>query len=188
MIGIIKSLTEKIRSSFETPEHYGRRKGVKIGKGCSISTKHFPSEAYLIEIGDYVRIASKTSFYTHGGIWSLRKYYKDSKLDHFGKISIGNYSYIGENCMIMPGVAIGECCIIGGGSVVTRSVPDGCMVAGNPAKFIGYTKDFYNRLKESGYDTQTGNLSDEEKKKFLLSMPEERFEKKGVVKIISKES
>ena len=67
----------------------------------------------------------------------MRKKYKDPTLDTFGKISVGDFSYIGENCMIMSGVTIGKKCIIGGGSVVTRSVPDGVVVAGNPAKVIG---------------------------------------------------
>ena len=34
---------------------YAKYVGVKVGKNCLISTKHFPSEPYLIEIGDYVR-------------------------------------------------------------------------------------------------------------------------------------
>lgn len=162
---------------FKTPEQYARHVGVKIGRECFISTKNFPSEAYLIEIGDYVRIASKTSFFTHGGIWSLRKLYNDIELDHFGKIKVGNYSYIGESCMIMPGVTIGERCIIGGGSVVTKSIPDGCMVAGNPAKFIGYTEDYYKRLKEHS-NLKCANMSYDEKKRFLLSLPDSAFEKK----------
>lgn len=166
-----------------SPESCARNRGVKIGKGCYISTKAFPSEGYLIEIGDYVRIASKTAFFTHGGIWTIRKSYNDPELDHFGKIKVGNYSYIGENCMIMPGVTIGERCIVGGGSVVTKSVPDGCMVAGNPAKFIGYTDDFYNRLKKGEYDTKTGKLSPMEKKKVLLTLPEDRFESKPFIKV-----
>jgi acetyltransferase-like isoleucine patch superfamily enzyme len=165
-----------------TPEEYARHIGVKIGKGNFISTRKFTSEPYLIEIGDNVRIAGGTSFYTHGGIWSLRKLYNDEKLDHFGKIKIGNNSYIGENCMIMPGVTIGERCIIGGGSVVTKSVPDGCMVAGNPAKFIGYTEDFYRKLKKD-HDTKTGKLTAIEKKKFLMSMNEDTFEVKPCIKI-----
>ncbi len=51
-------------------------------------------------------------------------------------------TYIGENCfiggrsMIMPGVRIGNGCIVGAGSVVTKDVPDGCVVAGNPARVI----------------------------------------------------
>lgn len=179
---MFKKVIEKIRYWRESPEQFARRKGVKIGKGCFISTKNFPSEAYLIEIGDNVRIASKTSFFTHGGIWSLRKLYNDPDLDHFGKIKVGNNSYIGENCMIMPGVTIGEKCIIGGGSVVTKSVPDGCMVAGNPAKFIGYTDAFYKRLKETS-DLGIGRMNAEEKRQYLLSQSDDKFEKKPSVKI-----
>lgn len=165
-----------------SPEKFARKIGVKIGKGCSIKTKKFPSEPYLIEIGNNVRIAPETAFYTHGGIIPLRKLYNDPKLDHFGKIKIGDNTYIGERCMIMAGVTIGERCIIGGGSVVTKSIPDGCMVAGNPAKYIGRTEDFYKRLKEK-YDTQTGGMPDEQKKKILLELPEEMFETKPFIKL-----
>ena len=85
--------------------------------------------------------------------------------------------------MIMPGVLIGSNCVVGRGSVVTKSVHDGCMVAGNPAKFIGYTDDFYYRLKNNGFDVKTGGVSYDDKKRVLLSLPEENFEKKGFVKL-----
>lgn len=174
---MIKRILQSIKNARLTPEEYAKRIGVKIGKGCYISTKSFSSEPYLIEIGDYVRVAFGTSFYTHGGIWSLRHYYNDKTLDHFGRIKIGSYTSVGANCMILPGVTIGERCIIGGGSVVTKSVPDGCIVAGNPAKFVGYTEDFYNRIKDCE-NTKTGGMSAEEKKKVLLSLPEDVFIKK----------
>lgn len=41
---------------------------------------------------------------------------------------------IGGNVTILPGVVIGERCLIGGGSVVTKDVPDGEVWAGNPAR------------------------------------------------------
>ena len=112
---MFKTVFNVLRRMIESPEKYARRIGVKIGKGCYISTKNWSAEPYLIEIGDNVRIAPDTSFYTHGGIWPLRKIYNDPNLDHFGKIKVGNNSYIGEKCMIMPGVTIGERCIVGGG-------------------------------------------------------------------------
>ncbi len=166
-----------------SPMKFAKHVGVKIGNHCMIDARKWPSEGYLIEIGDYVRIAAGTSFYTHGGIIPMRYIYDDPQLDHFGKIKIGNYTSIGEKCMIMPGVTIGDRCIIGGGSVVTKSVPDGCMVAGNPARFIGYTEDFYHRLKNEGFDTKTGGMSHEEKKQILLSLPDSAFETKKSIKI-----
>ena len=178
----VKNIFKKIRKYMMTPNEYAISVGVKLGKGCWLSTKEIPSEGYLIEIGDYVRIASHTSFYTHGGIWSIRKYYNDPTLEQFGKIKIGSYTSIGAHAMIMPGVTIGERCILAGGAVVTKSVPDGCMVAGNPAKFIGYTEDFYKKLK-GRYDFGCKNMPHEKKKEFLLAQPEDKFIKKGHIQV-----
>lgn len=167
---------------FASPETYARHIGVNIGTGGFISTKKFPTEPYLITIGNYVRIAKGTGFFTHGGVWSIRKKYNNPTLDNFGKISIGDYSYIGENCMIMAGVTIGKNCIIGGGSVVTRSVPDGIMVAGNPAKFIGYTEDFYNRLK-SNTAMCCKEKTQSEKRIYLSTLSDDQFPHKKYIKV-----
>lgn len=52
-------------------------------------------------------------------------------------IKIGNYCWIGMNALVFAGVELGPCTIVGGGSVVTKSFPDGyCIIAGNPAKII----------------------------------------------------
>lgn len=182
---MIKRIINHLFKLCATPEAYARHIGVKIGTACYISTRSWPSEPYLIEIGDYVRIASNTSFYTHGGTWTLRKIYNDNSLDTFGRIKIGDYTYIGEQCMIMPGVTIGKNCIIGGGSVVTRSVPDGIMVAGNPARFIGYTESFYNRIKDNKALCCKGK-NIKEKEKYLLSLPETEFVHKGNIKLPEK--
>jgi acetyltransferase-like isoleucine patch superfamily enzyme len=49
---------------------------------------------------------------------------------------VGKFCFIGAQAIIMPGVRIGDHCIIGSGAVVTRDVPSGSIVAGNPAKVI----------------------------------------------------
>ena len=51
-------------------------------------------------------------------------------------VVIGNDVWIGERVMIMPGVHIGNGCILAAGAVVTRDVPDYAVVGGVPAKII----------------------------------------------------
>jgi lipopolysaccharide O-acetyltransferase len=45
-------------------------------------------------------------------------------------------AWIGERCCILPGVTIGKKCIIGSGSVVTKTIPDYSIAVGNPAKVV----------------------------------------------------
>ena len=49
---------------------------------------------------------------------------------------IGDKCFIGANAIIMCGIRIGDEVVIGAGSVVTKSVPSNCIVAGNPARVI----------------------------------------------------
>ena len=45
-------------------------------------------------------------------------------------------SWIGANAIILPGVEIGAGAVVGAGSIVSRSIPEGCIAAGNPARVI----------------------------------------------------
>ncbi len=158
-----------------TPEQQARKLGVKIGKGCSIATREFGSEPYLIEIGDYVQITNGVKFFNHGGGWVFRQ--EIPGFDTFGKIVIGNNVYVGSNCLIMPGVTIGNNIIIAAGSVVTKSYEEnGVIIGGNPAKVIGNVRDLKERLKQ--YNVNTKGLKQKEKKNFLLKQPDSVFIKK----------
>lgn len=52
-------------------------------------------------------------------------------------VTIEDDVFIGLQCLILKGVTLGQGCVVGAGSVVTRDVPAGAIVAGNPAKVVG---------------------------------------------------
>ena len=94
--------------------------------------------------------------------------------DSFGKVVIGNNVYIGNNALIMPGVTIDDNVIIGAGSVVTKSVPSGWIVAGNPAKKVGNIEKF----KEKMIPYNFGTKNQMNKKDSILNRNSDKFIKK----------
>src|SRR5690606_4134011 len=129
----------------------------------------FGSEPYLIEIGNHVQITDGTKFFTHGGMWVLRSKYPS--IDVFGKIRVKDNVYIGNNCLIMPGVTIGNNVVVAAGSVVTKSVPDNVVVAGNPARVISDIAGFEKKIVSK--DLKSKGMSFIEKKRYLLSLNED---------------
>ena len=97
----------------------------------------------------------------------------NSKLDIFEKIVEENNVHIGNSSLIMPGVKIGNDCIIGAGSVITKSIPDGKIIAGNPGKIVGETISFLERAMLQ--DMGTKGMSYDEKKRCLLSRNDDEF-------------
>lgn len=124
-------------------EHFARSKGAKIGENCSIRTKYFGTEPYLIEIGDNVTIAADVKLITHDGSGSLfgRRF-------RYRKIIIGNNVFIGMNSIVLLGVKVGDNVIVGAGSVLTKSIPSNSVVAGNPANIIMTYEEYAARYKD----------------------------------------
>ncbi len=85
-----------------------------------------------------------------------------------GSIKIEDNVFIGARALIMPGVTIGENSIIGANSVITKSVPQGVVVSGNPAKVLCSVEEYLNKQqklldKRIKYDieyTIRGKISD----------------------------
>ena len=87
-----------------------------------------------VTIGDYVMIGPNTLITTVNHPLSPA-----GRRRHLGQarpVAIGRDVWIGGNCTILPGVTIGNNAVIAAGAVVTKDVPDNCVVAGVPARKI----------------------------------------------------
>lgn len=110
---------------------------VQIDDGCYIGYYFSLLAKAKVHIEKNVLIASHVliSSENHGMNPECNEYYMDQPL--VGKeVKVGEGTWIGEKVCILPGVQIGKKCVIGAGSVVTKSIPDYCIAAGNPARVI----------------------------------------------------
>jgi acetyltransferase-like isoleucine patch superfamily enzyme len=140
---MISGIKWRVLSVLRGSSYVARAQGVKLGEGCRIYISYFGTEPWLISIGDRVTITSGVQFITHdGATWLLRD--GKGRRYRYSPIRIGSDVFIGVNSIILPGVRIGNRVIVAAGSVVNRSIPDNCVVAGVPARFIG-TFDQYER-------------------------------------------
>ena len=77
------------------------------------------------------------------GLLAIKKADKKKAACFIKDVYIGNDCFIGCNCTILPGTTVGDNCIIGAGSVVPgKEYPANSIIAGNPAKVIGKTRDW----------------------------------------------
>ncbi|GGD78141.1 acyltransferase [Paenibacillus nasutitermitis] len=119
--------------------------GMKVGKNCSIQPQvtFDYSHCWLISIGDNVTIAPQAYLLAHDASTKRRLNYAK-----VGSIVIEDNVFIGARAIVMPGVTIGQSSIVAAGSVVTKSVPEGCVVAGNPARLIMKVEEYLDKMRD----------------------------------------
>ncbi len=126
-----------------------------MGNGCYYHPRKLPTEPILVSMGDNVWTSANVRFITHdmsGDMLKNHPKYKDEFSKFYspyfmGKIEIGNNVMIGADSTIMYNVKIGDDCIIAAGSIVTKDIPSGSIVAGVPARVIGSFDDFVEKRK-----------------------------------------
>ena len=95
--------------------------------------------------GENCRIITQNHDFDHGDAIP----YGDTYI--LKSITIGDNVWFGDSVIVVGNVTIGEGAIIGAGAVVTKDVPPGAIVGGNPARLIRYRDmEHYNKLKSSG--------------------------------------
>lgn len=140
-----------------------RKRGAKIGVGCHIYIFQLGTEPFLISIGDNVTITSGVRVLTHDGSTALVKDAQGRRYQNYKPVSIGSNVFVGINSIILPGVSIGDNCVVAAGSVVTRDVPDGSVVGGNPARALGTFDDFQTKVRSNFVsDSEIAHIEDYE--------------------------
>ncbi len=122
------------------------RDGVRIQGGAGtlnigdyFSINHNSSITFNgdLEIGNYVMIGPGVTITSGGHSFNNREIMRFQE-DTYGKIVIEDDVWIGANAIILPGVKVSRGTVVGAGAVVTKDTELYSIVAGNPAKVIGY--------------------------------------------------
>lgn len=165
---IIRLLQQKIVGDIR----WGIKNGLKCGDGVtSMGGASFGSEPYLVELGNRVRLSTEVSFVTHdGGTYAFRREKGNEDIVRFGRIVVGDDTFIGMRAIIMPGVTIGRNCVVGAGSIVTRDVPDRCVVAGIPARIICTTDEYAQKCRAMMPENFDFNQMKKNKREYLTKM------------------
>ena len=133
--------------------------GAKIGKGCSLGQNVNVSNN--VKIGDYCKIQNNVSLYEgvelEAGVFCGPSCVFTNDLNPRARFPKGKENYkrtlvkegasIGANATIVCGHTIGRYAMVAAGAVVTKDVPEYCLVAGVPARITGRVDEEGNRIE-----------------------------------------
>ena len=121
-----------------TGQHFAPR--LKIANNVVVQISCHIGCINRVEIGEYTTMGARTYItdHTHGSVeyGDLQLPPRHRNLYSKGPVIIGKYVSIGEGCVILPGVTIGDHAVIGANAVVTKDIPPYAVAVGNPARVV----------------------------------------------------
>ena len=132
----------------------------EIGEGCYIEPPlhanwggkhcHFGKNVYCnfnltlvddthIYVGDYSKFGPNVVIATAGH--PILPELREKAYQYNAPVKIGKCVWLGAGVIVLPGVEIGDNCVIGAGSVVTKNIPANCVAVGNPCRVIREIND-----------------------------------------------
>lgn len=123
------------RAVVRPPFHCDYGFNIRLGAGVELNFNCVILDVAQVAIGDGTQIGPGVQILTADHPRDAAE--RASGLEFGRPIHIGRNVWIGGGAIILPGVTIGDDAVIGAGSVVTRDVPAGCTVVGNPARVLG---------------------------------------------------
>ena len=123
-----------------------------LGENVFIGHFNFIEASNKVTIEEGCQITNFISILSHSSHNAIRiygnryRYEKDLKTYVKGEILIGKYSFIGPHALIMPSTKIGNGSIVQAYSYVKGTFPDFSIIGGNPARIVGDTRKFDERL------------------------------------------
>lgn len=107
---------------------------IEVGERFYVNHNCVILDCAPVRFGDHVMIGPNCGFYT--AFHPIDPTQRSQGVEFAKPITIGSNVWFGGSCVVLPGVTIGDNCVIGAGSVVTRDIPANCVAVGNPCRVL----------------------------------------------------
>lgn len=150
---MIKELLGKTGKRFciESPFHCDYGYNIEIGEDFFSNYNLIILDCGKVTFGDHVFIGPDCGFHTPTHPIDAES--RNAGWEQDKPITVGSDVWFGAGVQVLPGVSIGSNVVIGGGSVVTKDIPDNCVAVGNPCRVLRPITEADKFQPETAFET-----------------------------------